>query len=354
MAIQVLDRKLHILDNTSDEVEAKEITTQFDKFIRDIIELININNNVRLYTTRDNTQVVNSIIEIVKTNMENGDYLEGYDKKFNTNAERLIREEKKAQQKIERLKKSIKKGSLIQAVIYDVEEKQYEFLIAKIENKMFFDDITLDAHSGIDGENNKLWKSCLFKFEINEDKDIEITEAKVFSDNGAKYWWDNFLELNQMSDDEKNTKKAFDNIDKVLATNIKPISPSDYFTLRNSLVGHFRSREFFDYEEMMNEVFNEYEPELLNKEVYKGIVEKVKQLPTQKKFDSQFTIVKKVITAKVKKVYNINTGIQLNVVDFIANLKNTIKSYEEDGQKYLKIKIKDSDTNNQELYNYFL
>lgn len=352
MTIKILNKALHILKNENEEVEKKDIPVQFDNFICDVVEFINTNKNVRLYKVRDyNLQVVETVLNIAKSYIENAEVAsDEYDK----NAKKLIMEENIAQRKIERLNKSIKKGSLIQAILLNEEEGYYGFLIAKIENKIFYDENTLDIHSGIDGENNKLWKSCLFKFEKNESNKLDITEIKIYSDNGAKYWWDTFLEVEPISNDEKNTKKAFESIDKLLASEIKKISEQDYFTLRNSLIGHFRNKDFFDYQEMINSVFANYEPEKINKEIYDETLKKMKDLPEIKGFDSQFSVVKKIVTNKIKRVYNINTGIQLNVVDYIENLKDTIKSYEEDGQKYLKIKIKEIDEKNNELYETFL
>lgn len=352
MAIKILNKALHILKNEREEVEKKEIPVQFDNFICEVIEFINKNQNVRLYEVRDyNLQVVETVLNIVNSYIEDAKVS---DDEYDKNAKKLIMEENIAQRKIERLNKTIKKGSLFQAVILNEEEGHYGFLIAKIENKIFYDENTLDIHSGIDGENNKLWKSCLFKLEKNEDNQLDITEIKIYSDNGAKYWWDTFLELEPTSNDEKNTKDVFESVDKLLASKLKTISEQDYFTLRNSMTGHFRSKDFFDYQEMINTVFANYEPEKINKEIYDEILKKMKELPEKKGFDSQFSVVKKVVTNKIKRVYNINTGIQLNVVDYIENLKDTIKSYEEDGQKYLKIKIKEEDEKNNELYKTFL
>ena len=60
------------------------------------------------------------------------------------------------------------------------------------------------------------------------------------------------------------------------------------------------------------------------------------------------------------KIPNDKKSIAKDVIDelifmkkTLQNLKDTIKSYEEDGQKYLKIKIKEIDEKNNELYETF-
>lgn len=356
MSTKILTKTLHILNNEEETVQEKNIQSLFDTFINQVIEFININKTVRFYTKREkNTQVINSVCSIIseirkgesrnRTTISNN--LDG-------NARRLQREEINAQDSISRLGKIIKKGSLIQAVLFDEETEEYNFLIAKIENKVFYEETTLNKCFGIDGENNKLWKSCLFSISIDEQGNIDVSDAKVFSDNGAKYWTDKFLELDPMSQDDKNTKKAFEQIDKALAAHIKPISPKDFWLLRNGLITYFRNQEFFDYDNMMENLFNNYKPEKIEETVYKEIIPIFENLPDKKKFERQFHVVPKELKARVKKVYNINTGIELNFTWEIEDLKNTIKSYEENGQKYLSIKIKETEENNKELYDAFL
>lgn len=354
--MKILDRTLHIINNEEETVEEKDIQLLFDTFIRQVIEFINVNKTVRLYSKReDNTQVINSICSIIseirKGNSGNKTTILS---NFDSNARRLQREEIQAQDAINRLGKIIKKGSLIQAVLFDEETEEYNFLLAKIENKIFYEEITLNKYSGIDGENNKLWKSCLFNISIDEEGNIDVSKARVFSDNGAKYWTDRFLELDPETQDDKNTRRAFEQIDKALAAHIKPIAPKDFWLLRNGLVTYFRNQDFFDYDNMMESLFNNYKPEQMEEYIYKDIVPIFENLPANKKFERQFHVVSKELKARVKKVYNINTGIELNFTWEIEDLKNMVKSYERNGQKYLSIKIKETEENNKELYNAFL
>lgn len=356
MAIKILNKTLHILNNEEETVEEKEIQALFNGFINQVIEFININKTVRLYSEREeNTQVINSICSIISEvrKGENGNKATILSN-FDSNARRLQREEIIAQDSISRLGKVIKRGSLIQAVLFDEETEEYNFLLAKIENKIFYEETTLNRYSGIDGENNKLWKSCLFNIIIDEQGSIDISDARVFSDNGAKYWTDRFLELDPITQDDKNTRKAFEQIDKALAANIKPISPKDFWLLRNGLISYFKNQDFFDYDNMMENLFNNYKPEQIEQDIYMNILPIFEELPYKKKFERQFHVIQKEVTARVKKVYNINTGIELNFIGEIEDLKNTIKSYEQNGQKYLSIKIKETEENNNDLYNAFL
>ncbi len=355
MSMKILANTLHILNNIDETIEQKDIRGLFNQFIVETIEFISINKTVRLYQIReDNTQVINSINAIVKEIIKDNKKDEVINSNFNKNANRLLAKEMEAQNTVDKLKTRIQKGSLIQSVLYDENTEEYIFLIAKIENKVFYDDTTLDKHYGIEGENGKLWKSCLFRISIEENNELCISEIRVFSNTGAKYWTDGFLEIDPITRDDQNTKRAFEQIDKALSANIKKSSPQDFVCLRNGLVTYFRSQDFFDYDNMMENLFNNYRPENIIEEVYGNFVSSLRELPEKKKFERQFNVIQKEVTARIKKVYNINTGIQLNITDSIEDLRNTLRSYEENGQKYLSIKIKDTEENNKEIYEAFL
>lgn len=73
------------------------------------------------------------------------------------------------------------------------------------------------------------------------------------------------------------------------------------------------------------------------------------KLPEKKGFDQQFSSATKVINARIRKTYDVYTGIQLKITDAIDNLYDTISAYrDDDGTRYLKIK-----TNNEDTYRRF-
>ena len=116
----------------------------------------------------------------------------------------------------------VQKGSLIQALLYDDERDKYTYLLAKVEHTDFVDDSDFSFKSGFSKDMKKLWKSCIFEI---DDLNASIFQANVYSNNVAKYWYDNFLELDQRVSDEVNTDKAFRAIDSALNRNIKNVAP---------------------------------------------------------------------------------------------------------------------------------
>jgi len=45
--------------------------------------------------------------------------------------------------------------------------------------------------------------------------------ARIYSNTVAKYWWHDFLELNELQSDEINTKRAFKAVESTLSRNLK-------------------------------------------------------------------------------------------------------------------------------------
>jgi hypothetical protein len=350
--LQVLEKTLHVFDYSGEKVELRETTNDLDEYIRKLVAYINENDTIRSYKKRsDNTEVISSVKKIYEAyKIEDDNKKDIMIENFNINAQRLLRKEQDTQGLIEKLGIQIKKGSLIQVLLYDDTVGEYLFLLAKVQHIDFLDDIKFIIHSGFSIESNKLWKSCLLRLSTEGDS-FDIKDAKVFLDNRAKYWSDDFLELEPMSKDDENTNKVFRGIEHVLRTSIKDRSASDYTLLRNCVIGYMKNTILFDYDNMMETVFNNYPPEKLEEDFYKNtILLKLKELPEKKKFDKQFEIVQSMIKAKIRKVYDVNVGIELKIKDHIDNINDIISSEidERTGHRYIKIK-----TNNDETFESF-
>ena len=352
MSIDILNKAIFVVDYEQKEIRKIESKGEFDDYIKGLINNINENETTRLFKIRrDTTEVINCTKNMIKSFIDDSNKkIEIYNEYCENIANKLLAEEIKAQEKISPLGTFIKKGSLIEVLLYNPESENYSFLIAKVEHKSFFDDINFKRRTGYSTEDNKLWKSCLFKFG-NIDNEICIEEIKVFLDNNAKYWTDNFLEIDPMNDDDKNTNNAYRIIESVLNRNIKKIYPKDYTTLRNSVICYFRSKEMFNFNEMYESIFNTYNPIEMEDTTYKAYVkDKMIGIKDKPIFDNQFRINQKIITAKVKKVYEVNNNIEIKITDGIENLDEIINSYEDKqtGDKYIKIK-----TNNEETFKSF-
>lgn len=340
--MEILAKSLHVIEYENEKLSQRIAPESFDQYVSDLIDYVNSNDTVREFKTRSvNTEVISCAKGILE-NKEN-------DKLVNSKtlsiANRLLHKEIEAQKRVARLDTNVQKGSLIQALLYNGEK--YSYILAKVEHSDFVDDADFSFKSGFSKDKKKIWKSCLFDL---TESDEEVYYARIYSNTVAKYWSNDFLELEELVSDEKNTSIAFRAIEASLNRNIKKFAPHDYTVIRNSIISYFRNNEHLDYDEMIDDVIGEkYEPSELSNDKIIDLRDKLKKLPENKHFDHQFISVPSAINARIKKVYDINNGIQLKINSEIDNISDTIKSVRDtDGTKYIKIR-----TNNENTYRCF-
>ncbi len=333
--MEIVIQTIRIIDYENNEIYVRETPETFSDYIKQLIIYINSNKSVREYKTRSvNTEVIGCILDIIKNQIDSdSNYITI---KLDSIAQRLLLKEHEAQSSVVRMNTNVQKGSLIQALLYEEESDKYTYLLAKVEHTDFVDDTDFSFKSGFSKDIKKLWKSCVFEVD-----DLNASEflAKIYSNTDAKYWHDNFLELDIVVSDETNTERAFRAIDITLNRIVKNIAPRDYIVLRNSSIAYFKSNEYMDFEVMVQNTFENYKPVELEQDKMEKVIEKIKELPTKYNFDKQFNTVPAVINAKIKKVYDVCQGVQLKIVDKIDNLKETITAYRDNnGNRYIRIK----------------
>ena len=347
--MEVLAKSVYVIDYQTESVEEKPIPEDITDFIDDLFSYIAGNASIKMYKPRSQTtQVVNCARSVIANVIENG----GNDPKdlnnlmFEEIAKRLLLSEKEVQKRIWQLGTNVKKGSLVQAAVCLDDGQEYSYFIAKVNHTDFIEDNNFTIKSGFTKQEN-IWKSCQFNINL-EYADLTIDFANIYLDNSAKYWADNFLELDEVSSDEKNTEKAFKHIEKILSNNVKKTAFSDYVILRNAVVSKLKTPQLINYNEMIESIFSDYSPEVMSTEDLVKVKGKLLD-PEKIKFDSQFHTAPNAIKAKIKKSYRVNNGIEINITGAVDEIRNTIRSVEEEGgTRYIKIR-----TNDEETYNAF-
>lgn len=339
----VICKAIHVINYDANRIESRTIPEDFNNYIESLIANINANTSTRQFSPRSQaTQVISLVRNIISDVNSEDESINTVEQKFEDIANRLLRVEVDTQEQINRLGQRIKKGSLVQALFSDNQE--YTYLLAKVEHSGFIDDTDFSMKTGFSSEQVKIWKSCVLEC-LNLENDIIVDSAKVFLDGTAKYWHNDFLELDEMVDDESNTKKAFKSIEEVLSRRVKSTAPSDYIVLRNTIVGYLKRPQHIDYNNMINSVFDQYQPTDLTTTDISAIKNKLLELPEKKKFDHQFNSVPTAINARIRKVYKVNQGIEIKISDYIGDIKETIKSIEEpNGARYIQIRTNDDNT----------
>lgn len=341
--MQIVNKSIRIIDYENNRVYNRNTPDSFDEYVGELIVHINTNTSVREYKTRSiNTEVVSCILQILDQRAEVDVVLE----KINTIANRLLNKEIEAQGRVARLNTNVQKGSLIQALLFDEENENFTYLIAKVEHSDFVDDSDFSFKTGFSKDKKTIWKSCLLDLQNPDEQELN---ARIYSNTVAKYWSDDFLELDEMISDESNTIKAFKAIDSALNRNIRNESLRDHTVIRNAIILYFKNNEHIDFAEMIDTIFEPYVPVDFPQDKFNTLIDKIRQLPVKNHFDSQFNSVPSVINAKIKKVYDVNNGIQLKINDGIEDIEQTISAYQEDnGIRYIRIK-----TNNETTFRRF-
>ena len=342
--MQIAQKSIRIIDYESQRVLSRDTPEAFEAYVSELIDHISNNESVREYRTRSNaTEVIASILSLC-ANQNDAELVSA---RMDGMADRLMRMEVAAQERIARTKTNVQKGSLIQALLFDEDSNDYVFLLAKVEHSKWVDDADFSFKTGFSQDKKTIWKSCLIDL-----PDLNATEfhAKIYSNTVAKYWSDDFLELEEMNSNASNTSRAFKAIDATLNQNFRGISSPDHTIIRNGFVAYLKNNDHIDFSTMVDAVLKNYDPAdpEMNPEKTQDIRTKLLEQPEKKKFDRQFTSDKGAINARIKRVYNINDGIDLKVTRDIADLSGTIRAIEEDGVRYIKVR-----TNNEATFNKF-
>lgn len=338
--MQTVQKSIFIIDYEFQRVLSKETPPTFEAYVAELVNHISNNDSVREYKTRSNaTEVIGSILSLCANQ---GDAVL-VSSRMEGMANRLMRMEVAAQERIARTMTNVQKGSLIQALLFDEDNNIHVYLLAKVEHTEWVDDADFTFKTGFSKDKKTIWKSCLIDL-----PDLEATEfqARIYSNTVAKYWSDDFLELDEMNSDETNTTRAFKAIDATLNQNFRGISSPDHTIIRNTFVSYLINNDHIDFPTMVDVVLGSYQPvdPDINLEKIQTIKERLLELPRKKNFDNQFNAINSAINARIKKVYPINDGIDLKVTRSIGDLTGMIQSVEENGVRYIRVRTNNPDT----------
>lgn len=335
--MRIITQAIRVIDYEEGQVFAREIMPEFGEYIRQLVSYIQTNTSVREYRTQsDNTEVIQAVVDIVKHPSDE----ETVGQDIDRIADRLLQKESEAQEQVGRMGVSVQKGSLILALVE--KDGNTRFLLAKVEHTDFFDDTDYSIKTGFSKDEKKIWKTCLFEVD-----DVDATHflAKVYSNIPAKYWWQEFLELQELQSDEVNTKKAFQAVETALSRKLKKAAPYDYTVIRNAVYAYFNSVEQFDFSEMIDRTLENYNPNDMTPEKKEDLLQEFRELPEKSNFDSQFHSIPAIIKPKMRKTYDVYHNIQVKVLGEVEDLNDVIQSYEEeDGNRYLKIRVNNDAT----------
>ncbi|MEJ2901643.1 hypothetical protein WAE58_04380 [Pedobacter panaciterrae] len=316
--------KIDLAGNQISETRLVVDDADFYNYIRGSINEVSLSTGGRKFKVRSaSTQVISILLKNISDTKLPFD---------GTIADRLLREEIDVQTKIARMGKEISEGLLI---ISNIEDKGVKkAVVCKVEDNQYLNKVNLKLDSGYPLKR-KIFRSAQFIFD-GADEIIDVIVHDLNS-KGATYWWDDFLELDQLWDDNYNTKTAFHIIDTKILSKIKKESVSDHTYLRNATIRYFRTTQEFTIEKFIEAVFTGYEPVLPDKLDIAAITESIKTLPEKFSFDERFDLKPSEITAKIKYAIHLTEEIDLVIKDEI-NIEKTIIPELVHNRKYIRIR----------------
>ncbi|ENV36376.1 hypothetical protein F959_02906 [Acinetobacter venetianus RAG-1 = CIP 110063] len=323
---------MHTIDIENKIFLRKNFTSEkkdFSLYLNTLINEILLNEKGRSYSfVSDTEEVFSCINEILK----GGDW-EILSEKI---ASKLNRCEIEKQEKVSGIA-TLKKGNLIQVI--GAKDDKIICVLTKVENDPYIDEDSLDLSSGLPVKKNRVQKSCYIEF----DKKTSFMEM-ILSDSLPKiseYWWSSFLASIPVIESLENTKKAYLAIDDLLKRKIKSKSDTDYWYLRNDINSYFSNKEAFLFNEVV-EIFESYKADNEDvKEFLPVFIEELKKLPRTKKFDTQFDLDTKDISARLKRKIVLDPNIELRITGGIADIKEKIIPDKDEKGVFIKIYSKE-------------
>jgi len=315
----------HPIDLAAKDIQPVKISGKSDvaEYAKDLLEKILTSDDQRDYAFESDTTEVRAAIIRMRGGSDGGGDAQVI-------ANRLLREEKDAQKKVEHMGVELQKGSLFQLVFQN--DGSEMILLTKVDSLLFLDEEDLKQHAGLPFDRRVL-KTCLVKFKKNGD----IASVTVSSKNNAEYWWKRFLELKEVTTDEINTTTAFHAIDGHLVNRLKKNFGSDYTYLRRNLVGYFQTQKKFNISTFVDTALGDYQPQ--NKELnLEKLKSEIKELPKKKNFDASFDVVADKVQSRFKRIVDLTEKIRLEVSEDAADVGAAIESKVVNGKKGVFIK----------------
>jgi hypothetical protein len=306
MEPKTLCYSIHPIDIDGNSVSRDTVQDEADvkSFVSDLISATVSHDEKRRFLWSSDTTEVRALMGKVAAAPEQ------FDAACERIAKRLHRTEKDAQKRHEHIT-DLQRGTLFQ-LFFKEGEVMYA-LIAKVFVSRFLDEDDYQAHAGLPFEK-RILKTCLVEF----DEDCNITSVSLSDSTGriAEFWWKEFLELEEQTTDEFNTRTAFAAMESFLGRKLKQDFRADYSHLRNHLVSYFRTRGVYSHREMLENVFGSYKPVQPSLDLRK-LRQEADKLPETKGFDSTFSIPDGVLDRRCRRVVALSEQIDLQIKDAI-------------------------------------
>ena len=328
VSLQILSSVMHHIDSTAKTIRPVTISASalhLHAYLRGLLAEIRGQENKRVFSIPSPTTELSTCLQSFSVNSDLSANTHSY-----SLAKRLVREEFESIHRYPNLN-PVAKGSFLQFTYADGTDVMY--LGVKIEHASYIDVNTLIRSSGL-AEDRKLYKAVMVNLSQLPQNDVHVFDT---NGNPAAYWWKNFLELDVQRNDSENTKLAIEAVIKVLGP-LKKDFPSDHSLLRNAAIAAFKQQTTLVYSKFVDDLIKNYSPIDANAKPKLALIEtKLRDLPTTKKFDTQFSLDPSMVPYRQRKLV-LSPEITLTIKEGIDRLEEKIwASKTKDGNNVLVI-----------------
>ncbi len=324
--------KLIKIDHDNNNVAEEPLNEEGNvrDYVMDIIGQITDNAGDRRFVFKETEMTMRNMIDGIINDRDR----EG---KAMSIAQRLLQKENDAQQRYHNITE-IQKGILLVAYCMMTDGGEYKMVICKADYTEFIEETTGEKKNGLPTKK-KIFKSFAANINVNAGV-YDIGDIVTYDVNAkqSKYWYDEFLDLKALRNDEENTENAFNYINSKILIPIRKDYKSDYLLLWNLTVGYMRSEGEFDMDHYADSILAAYHPQQEGLDMNTWAT-KAKELPNKYKFDRRFQKVPKKIKAKLKTEIKLTNDIDLVIKDNVPAIERTIlKHLGDDGTKYIMVR----------------
>lgn len=343
----ILKTKAYIIDREVGTIIAKNESDDYLAYVDYLLDNIEKSTSLSYYTCENpSIGVIASVLDSVNKFCENPDD-EIINESIQAIASRFLLKETEAQEKVERLRVTIKVGCLIQSIIQC--RTGWQYLIAKVDSTDYLNNFDLKRNRGFEISDKRLGKSCLIDISNNEDGKLIITQIRILLDNSASYFYKDFLEVVPVYQDDYNTNKMMATVLKCVDDNLKKVYPQQRLLLKNAFIHHVRANEFINYSNICNVVFKQFldSPQCdISADDKNKLMTQLQELPEKKRFSPQFNKVAKEVKARViESEYRLNNCANLIISDVeqVELLRNIQSGEDPGGRKFIKVYTTDEE-----------
>ncbi|MCT4647630.1 MAG: nucleoid-associated protein [Carboxylicivirga sp.] len=330
--MEIIYHRLFKVDIVEQEVSLQEFAENdnVNTYIMELLQNVSDNEGDREYVFEDGSITMQTYLN---------QFVIGDDRDITSEniAKRLLQEETKAQEKIKHLKKEIHKGVLIISYV-QMTETEHKVVISKADYNEFIEELSGNLSSGLPTQK-KIFKAFIANISSDDEND-EITKLVTYDSNTTKatYWVKDFLELEEVRDDEKNTLTAYNAVKRDILNPLrkKKEYKSDWLCLSNATIAYFRGEGQFDIAHYRDTIIGSYQPMEDSLDMDK-LKEKITKLPEKYKFDNKFSKKPGVVKDRFKNTIKLSEEMDLIIKHDVANPKRTFKAYTNEGRKYIAI-----------------